>query len=653
MKKFFILAISAVIALSSCNNFLTLKPLDKVSGDQLTASDGGLKALLANIYAAIPMEDHAFRPNTGLNAHNDDGANATTNINMLTDDAVRSDGDGVTVGPEAFSYWPWSNVRQVNLFFDTVKSAKEAGSISEATANRLTSEAHFVRAYMYYAMVKRLGGVPIIDHAQDKDFVPGDGSSVAVPRATELETWKFVLTECDKAAANLPTSVSGDEAFRATKWAALALKSRVALHAASVAKYWDKAPLAGPAADQKLIGGMSAADATFFYEQCIDASAQIINNSGKTLHGGATTDKAAALKAYQEIFTAYSTDEVLFGRAFVDGSVFSQQGHIFTLSYVLSQVNTGGVLKYGRFSPTLELVDTYEDYTDDGSGKSAPIKTRTDGVETPVIDLENSKTAVNTSDPYIKYNTPYEPFKDKDVRLLATMVVPGSLYGGTEIIMQGGMIKPDGSYLVYSNGSVEKDGVTYYALGAETGANASGFFSIGSSEGGNYPTTGFSIRKYMVEGEAPSNRLQSSTIPFVDMRLAEVYLNYAEAVVESGKGDATLAAKCINDLRHRAAHKDNIPLTLDNVLKERRVELALEGQRYWDLIRRREYHTKFDKYMRKALVPMIDLRGETPQYVFVRANFFRDERESGRTFQPKNYYRQISGTATNGLVQNP
>lgn len=65
-----------------------------------------------------------------------------------------------------------------------------------------------------------------------------------------------------------------------------------------------------------------------------------------------------------------------------------------------------------------------------------------------------------------------------------------------------------------------------------------------------------------------SSRDNSVTTPFIDIRLAEIYLNYAEAVVESGKGDQNKAAMLLNAIRHRAAHKDNIPLTLENVLKD-------------------------------------------------------------------------------------
>jgi hypothetical protein len=137
------------------------------------------------------------------------------------------------------------------------------------------------------------------------------------------------------------------------------------------------------------------------------------------------------------------------------------------------------------------------------------------------------------------------------------------------------------------------------------------------------------------------------------MRLAEIYLNYAEAAIESGKGDVVLAADLINALRRRAGHTDDIPATLENILKERQIELTFEGFRYWDLVRRREYHIIFNSGRRKALVPLIDLRGEQPKYIFVRANFYYDEYAGGLTFQPFRYYKAIPERNTNNLVENP
>ena len=654
-----IFSLCALMGLSGCNAFLELEPLDKVSPEQLLETEGGVKALLANIYTMIPMEDFNYRPNAGFNQRGYDGVNETTNLAFLTDEATRSDG-GVGIGYEGFNYWPYGDIRQVNIFMQNVEKAKEAGTISVADADRMTGEAHFARAYMYYGLVKRYGGVPLIDKVQDDDYANGGPGAVAVPRSTELDTWKFVLNECTLAAATLPDATSGSDLYRVTKWAAYALKSRVALHAASVAKYWNLAPLAGEAVTQKLVGGMTSADADAFYKECIEASKFLIENSGKSLYKPAPATVKEAASNFQALFLNDQNEEVIFSKAYLNGTTNTNQGHSYAQFNILPQVNPG-VLKYGRFNPMLEIVDLFEDYTDDGTGKSAKIVTRTDGNEDAYIanfHNMNNASVVNTlmSVPFVKYNDLYEPFANKDARLLASVVVPGSSYAGTEIIIQGGFIKDNNSYVAYSNESTQKNGTTYYALGAEGETMFSGFNNVNSGEDANWTATGFGVRKYMPEGESMSPDRLSSTTSYIDMRLAEVYLNYAEAVVENGSGfgDKELAENYLNALRRRAGHTDRISLTLESVLKERRVEMAFEGKRFWDMNRRREFHTEFsNNRIRKALVPMLDLRGAEPKYVFARVNYFGDETRGGRTFQNINYYRGIPNIATNGLVQNP
>lgn len=654
-----IFSLCALMGLSGCNAFLELEPLDKVSPEQLLETEGGVKALLANIYTMIPMEDFNYRPNAGFNQRGYDGVNETTNLAFLTDEATRSDG-GVGIGYEGFNYWPYGDIRQVNIFMQNVEKAKEAGTISVADADRMTGEAHFARAYMYYGLVKRYGGVPLIDKVQDDDYADGGPGAVAVPRSTELDTWKFVLNECTLAAATLPDATSGSDLYRVTKWAAYALKSRVALHAASVAKYWNLAPLAGEAVTQKLVGGMTSADADAFYKECIEASKFLIENSGKSLYKPTPATVKEAASNFQALFLNDQNEEVIFSKAYLNGTTNTNQGHSYAQFNILPQVNPGA-LKYGRFNPMLEIVDLFEDYTDDGTGKSAKIVTRTDGNEDayiPNFHNMNNASVVNTlmSVPFVKYNDLYEPFANKDARLLASVVVPGSSYAGTEIIIQGGFIKDNNSYVAYSNESTQKNGTTYYALGAEGETMFSGFNNVNSGEDANWTATGFGVRKYMPEGESMSPDRLSSTTSYIDMRLAEVYLNYAEAVVENGSGfgDKELAENYLNALRRRAGHTDRISLTLESVLKERRVEMAFEGKRFWDMNRRREFHTEFsNNRIRKALVPMLDLRGAEPKYVFARVNYFGDETRGGRTFQNINYYRGIPNIATNGLVQNP
>jgi hypothetical protein len=220
--------------------------------------------------------------------------------------------------------------------------------------------------------------------------------------------------------------------------------------------------------------------------------------------------------------------------------------------------------------------------------------------------------------------------------------------------MQGGMFKTDGKAYIYQKTTEKIGDKTYYSYGGESKAiDYSGFDGAGGdSDNCSISSTGFSIRKFLAEDKMPAGVQASSTTTWIDMRLAEVYLNYAEAVVESGKGNATKAAQYLNDIRHRAAHTDNIPLTLDNVLKERKVELFGEGQRYWDAFRRREMTDRWNNTMRHGLMPILDLRDGTPKYVFLRINQKNDE-TSPKTFQMQSYYLGIPGTDVNKLIQNP
>jgi hypothetical protein len=656
--KLYICVAVTSLYLSACNDFLDLKPLDKVSAEALLSDVNGINLLLANLYNQMPVEDFSYYPDIQFNYHGG-GGNAGRidrghSTSFYTDESVNTLGRNNAaiseVGPVNDGFWAYGAIRQVNQFIDDLKIV----DLTQTTRDQLISEAHFIRAYYYFGLAKRYGGVPIIDAVQKIEG--GDNSNLYVPRSTEKAVWDFILKECDEAIANLPaTRTSGDGLFRATKWAAYALKSRAALHAASIAKFWEKASLAGEATNQKLVGGMTQTDADNYYTQCIEASKAIIENSGKKLYKPAPVDAAEATKNYQDIFQDPANteiyNEVIFLKSYIDGSTTKLQGHSTDAFFNPKQTTLGG--KCGRFSPALDLVDLYEDYTDDGTGKSVPLTTRTDGVEDQYDG--QPETGIDLSKPFKVYDNVTEIFEGKDARLFASIIVPGSKWKDKTIVIQAGLIEKDGSQMIYQEGSsIGNDGETYYSYGAATEINYSGFKNLGSGlqELTDFTTTGFTLKKFLQETKVINGTEYASTTPFIDFRLPEIYLNYAEAVLESGKGDAALAKTLLNDIRKRAAHKDNIDLNLENVLKERRVELAFEGQRYWDLVRRREYHSKFNTIRRKALLPILDLRQPTPKYIFVRADNFNDIRGT-TTFYEKYYYRPIPDVTNNRLVQNP
>lgn len=652
-KILYILIATGTLFLTSCKDILEVEPLDRVSPEQLFSDASGVKTVLATIYNSMPMEDFNYEPNFSLNFHGKSGSNNSDGgwaLASHTDEAVIITNAGGSVGPVSDGYWDYTGIRRVNQFFATIKSLK----MDEAVYNRLEAEGHFVRAYQYFGLAKRYGGVPIITDVQVVNQ-GGDNSALFIPRATEKATWDFVLSECDLAIANLPLiSSSQDGSYRATKWAALALKSRVALHAASVAKYWNNAPLLGPAVDANLVGGMTLTDANNYYLQCINASKDIIDNSGKSLYKPTPANRAEAAKNFQTMFeTPTSADvEVIFKKEYIDGSTTGQQGHCTDLYFNPTQTKLGSPYMFARFGVALDVVDDFEDYTDNGVGASAPVVTRTDGVEN---EYSTNPSGFDITKAYKFYDTQYDIFANKDVRLQASVILPGSTFKGILMNMQGGLIKSDGSKMVYTDGSATGlDGVTYYGFGSNNMFGYNSFAKLGGSWDANYSSTGFALKKFLQEAKIVNSAAWSSTQEWIDFRLAEIYLNYAEAAIESGQGDAVLASTYLNALRKRAAHTDQIPATVANIVKERVVELAFEGHRYWDLVRRREMHTLFaPASTRKVLVPILDLRKNPPKYMFLRATNYYDQQAGGRSFEVRSYYLSIPGVSVNQLVQNP
>lgn len=629
MKKYIILFIAGLFSiLSSCKDVLDLKPLDKLDSETLFSSPEGVRIYLANLYGQLPIEDFSFG-RLGFNSANQNTAGIAPATQ--TDDAANSEFNHLLDGGGNFQWWSQSYklIRDINLLLETIPSIN---SLNDADKNQLVSEGHFLRAFAYFTLVKRYGGVPIIKEVQQ--YTP-DVESLKVPRNTEKETWDFVLSECDEAIKNLPASRVTDNR-RATKWVAYALKSRAALHAASVAKYWNKAPLSGEAVTKGLVG-MPVSVANSYYEECIKASKMIIDQGGFSLHKPNPSSVEEATNNYMEIFQNpnNASNEIIFVKGYTMQGV---SGHSYDFWFNPNQTSDGSPHP-GRMNPTLDFVDLYESYAN--PGHSSPIVTTVDG-------KINDYNGYNPNQTYLRFDTPYDIFRGKDARLWATVVLPGTEWKGKTIVIQGGYIQPDGIPKIETKESIAVNGKTYYTYGASEWTGYSGF----EVYLGNMTRTGFSFKKFLSTGTLPPS-LMASTNDWIEFRYPEILLNYAEAVVESNYSldNAQANAKnAMNAIRKRAGHTVDIDLNLENVLRERRVELAFENKRYWDLIRRRDFHEKFNNSIRKALVPILDLRVSPAKYIFVRKNL---SRETPLTFPTNFYYVSIPDVGSNGLVQNP
>ncbi|MCE7064627.1 RagB/SusD family nutrient uptake outer membrane protein [Dyadobacter sp. CY326] len=623
-----ILSLFVLLTALSCNNVLDKQPLDKLQGENLFSNPEGVKLYMANLYYQLPIEDFTFF-RQGFNWNTGDPNNGGFAPAMITDEAVHTE-FGDFIGDGDFQWWDqgYKLIRDTNILIDIIPTL----DINEDETKALVGESSFIRAYAYFALVKRYGGVPLITAVQKYE---GDVEALKVPRSTEKESWEFVMKECDVAIANLADSWPGGER-RATKWVAYALKSRAALHAASLAKYGERAPISGTAVDQKLVG-MDKSAAAEFYKAAIEASEAIINSGKFALYKPTPASPAEAAENYRKLFEDpnIAPGEAIFIKGFARPG--SGTGHNYGIWFQPNQTANGWPHP-GRMNPTLDLIDAYESYTN--PGQSAPITTTVAGND--VSDYNGFDPAKN----YKRYEDPAGIYKDKDARLWATAILPGTAWKGQKIIIQAGFIKPDGNAQLFGGEPIKVGSTTIYPFGAADRTQYSGF----DTWGGNNTRTGVSFKKFLNEGVNVAPGWNQTVSDWADFRYAEILLNYAEAIVESGTGAAAKGAQALNDIRRRAGHTKDIPLTIDNVIRERRVELAFENKRFWDLVRRREYHTLFNNRVRHALIPVLDLRVTPAKYIFIRENIAR---LNPATFDYKQYYRSIPGIGANGLVQNP
>lgn len=638
----FIIIVLASAGLLSCRDIMDLSPKDKADTEVILSTEDGIRTWMANLYYNAPFQDFGYNR---LGEHQTHTNIVGVHPDTQTDNAINSefnhllDGGGNFGGTGGGYDW-WSaryhSIRDINYLLHVLPTAD---ALSEDQKKEVEAEAHFLRAWNYFDLAKHYGGVPIIDKYQEKTDNPDD---LKVPRSTESQTWDFVMREFDLAILGLPEERTDEaSARRATKWVAYGLKSRAALYAASVAKFWNKAPLSGDARSMNLVG-MEESEAAAYYRLCVDACTQIIESGRFSLYKPDPVDSEEAQKNllayFQDPNIAPEESMLIFGYE------KAGEGHAMDFWFGPWQTRDGSPHP-GRMNPSLDLADAYETYSN--PGRSTPIVTTTDG-------KYNDYSGFRASKEYLHFTNAYDIFADKDARMWATFILPFTEWKGKTIRIQAGYIQPDGTPVIEAEkASIEvegKDGkkTTYHTFGAASSEDYSGFDQDNLS---CMTRTGFSFKKFLSPNTVAGNsNLGFSLQDWAELRYAEILLNYAEAVVEGGYGNAALAKECLNATRHRAAFKTDIPLTVENVQRERRVEFAFECKRHDDLRRRREMHEKINNYVPKSLDPVLDLREDPPTFIFIRKNAIR---AIPLTYPTRYYYDPIPGVGTSGLVQNP
>ena len=594
---------------TACSNYLEKESFDIITPEKVWDDSKLIDAVLVGMYYYIQMEDFDYWYRDAWRLQNASSMSDEAQGSFQKDPLFDNGNTTYTYEDALFEQKFSDMFKYIRNCNDFLYQIEISTILSEEKKNELAAEVRFIRAMHYFTLAKRYGGVPIIKESQEYD--PSNIESLRVPRDTEKDVYDFIVSECQAAAQDLPETRSAEGKYRANKYVALSLCSRAALYAGSIARY-------GTVQSNGLFG-IPSSEADRYFQASYEASQAIINSGQYALYNKKPDDKA---QNFCDMFLKGNGDngEYIFQKQY---SVAGNKAHSWDKRNAPFSYRGGG---WGcGIAPSLELVEAYE-YIDGSEG-------------TLKLEDENGKQ--------IHYNDPYDIFANKDPRLFASVYLPGSPCQSTKMEWKRGIIvseneryqatsQPDGG------NTIEINGVSYSTTGKDGGADA-----------GDASKTGFYQKKFFDETLTDMNMNKSET-PWPVFRLGETYLNLAEAAMELNKSSEALDA--VNKVRERAGIALLSNINMEKIRHERRVELAFEGHRFWDMKRWRIAHLDvaqggLNGFRGTALYPWYDIRDS--KYVF---EIGKNPPKQVRIFLEKNYYTKINQDDMNSnpnLIQNP
>lgn len=377
--KYLTIGLMATTMLASCADILDKKPLTEISDNDLWSDPALLKAFVNSRYNQVGVNGAESMQSSivdeteltwlrGCETHNFARVSPT--------DLGRMNGAWWGWDNRSWST-KWTNISNCNIFFERVDNV---GFTDEAEKTKLVGQVRFIRAFEYWDLIARWGAMPIIT----KSFSINDREEiVGQKRNTYKECIDFLVSELDQAAKELPANWSGDDYGRATSVAALALKSRILLYAASPLMNEDvKIPEVGYTTPEPDRWQKAAKAATEALDAAQAAGYELYNLNGDPS------------KNYQLIFmdNTAANKETLFARM----GTSSAEGE--SISSCDQYNNPNGYGGWGGNCPLQELVDAYEVVKDGVASK---------------FDWNNPEEKAN-------------PYANRDPRFYATILYDGA-----------------------------------------------------------------------------------------------------------------------------------------------------------------------------------------------------------------------------------
>ena len=577
--KYLTIGLMATTMLASCADILDKKPLTEISDNDLWSDPALLKAFVNSRYNQVGVNGAESMQSSivdeteltwlrGCETHNFARVSPT--------DLGRMNGAWWGWDNRSWST-KWTNISNCNIFFERVDNV---GFTDEAEKTKLVGQVRFIRAFEYWDLIARWGAMPIIT----KSFSINDREEiVGQKRNTYKECIDFLVSELDQAAKELPANWSGDDYGRATSVAALALKSRILLYAASPLMNEDvKIPEVGYTTPEPDRWQKAAKAATEALDAAQTAGYELYNLNGDPS------------KNYQLIFmdNTAANKETLFARM----GTSSADGE--SISSCDQYNNPNGYGGWGGNCPLQELVDAYEVVKDGVASK---------------FDWNNPEEKAN-------------PYANRDPRFYATILYDGAKW----------MTRNVETYFdVDNNGTIIGGGKdTKYG-----------------NDSWNASPTGYNMKKFMDEGYA-LNSWNFCARNWIHLRMAELYLNKAEALFHTG--DEEGAREALKPVRQRAG-MPAVTATgadlLEAIKNERRIEFAFEEHRYFDVRRWKEAPKYFGSTVHAITIKKYPDGKKTYEVDKLRSDVGGD-----RKWDDKMYWLPIPKSEMDknpNLVQNP
>lgn len=529
-----IIAFFFLLFLSACDDILDKTPPDRLSEVVLWQDINLVDKYLidcynASMYGGFNSISIAALTDEAHDTHNF-GARVYTQGNMTADRMPSMGGD---------IYWDriYSNIQIINVFIDNIDKVPGAYPTAEQTEIKartdvMKGEAYFLRAQCYTYLARNWGGVVI----NTKPFKLGD-DYLSIQRSTFKKTVDFIVGQCDTA-ANLLGNKSDMEMGRATKEAALTIKSRILLFAAS------DLTADGTAANEMV--GYQNPDRTALWTAAKNAAKAVIDMGTCSLENFGEPDKAAVAQGFHNLFKTkdLSSNEVIWGRMWRKDAGEPNFIDIFN--------GPNGFVYYGLNAPTGNLADAFQ--MEDGTEFSNHFQ------------LDNNKNYKNISSKYSDKNI----YHNREPRFYGTILYDGAVWAKRLPELQSR--DPLGIY-------ERRTRITISG-----GVEVSKIFGIDTRQGpvdpedGTY--TGYNFKKFLDDQNTASEVSEQS---WIEMRYAEILLNYAEACLELNQ--IAEATTYINLIRNRAG-MPNFTGDITKALRyERQVEFVYEKLRWYDMRR--------------------------------------------------------------------